>query len=93
MGGQVQFQEQIWLDSVLIVLLTDLLMSDMAFNRTTCASKDRALSAQWLILAKMAAQIADPDYVSTTFRGMKGSGVSLGEVGGAEEWKPIISCL
>lgn len=34
----MQFQEQIRLDSVLIVLLTDLLMSDMAFNRTTCAS-------------------------------------------------------
>lgn len=41
--------EQMRLDSVLIVLLIDLLMSDMAFNRTTCASQDRALSAQHLI--------------------------------------------
>lgn len=36
--------------------------------------------------------MTDPDYVSTTVRGMEGGGVSLGEVGGAEEWKPIISC-
>lgn len=37
--------------------------------------------------------MTDPDYVSTTVRGMEGGGVSLGEVGGAEEWKPIISRL
>lgn len=70
--GQAQFQ-QIRRDSVLIVLPTDLLMSDMAFNRTTCASQDRVLSAQHLISGKVAANLVrnltDPDYDSTAVRG------------------------
>lgn len=93
--SRVQF-EQIRQDSVLIVFLTDLLVSDMPFNRTTCASQDRALSAQHLIWGKVAANLVQKSHRSRLWLHHCQRGEGRWAVFGwsgfkAEEWKAIIS--